>query len=165
LGKPSIYLESTVISFYANRRSRNLIVAAYQEITAEWWETELPKYDAYISDFVIQEISRGDPRAAAKRLAAAEPFVLLEIPDQVEQLATRYLSEIVIPRRSHVDAFHIATAVVNGMDYIVTWNFHHISNVFVKEKIRRINDMQGVETPTICTPEELAEDDGGKYEE
>jgi len=165
LDKEQVYLESTVISYYANRRSANLIVAAYQVITAEWWESELPKYDAYISDFVLQEIGRGDQAAAAKRLAAAELFPLLEIPDRVEELAERYLSEIDIPRKSRVDAFHIATAVVNGMDYILSWNFHHISNVFVKEKIRRINDIEGVATPIICTPEELREIKEDEHEE
>lgn len=40
LEKKKVYLESSVISYFANRRSRNLIVAAYQEITQEWWEKE-----------------------------------------------------------------------------------------------------------------------------
>ncbi len=165
MGRASVYLESSVVSYYTNRRSRDLVVAAYQEITSDWWEAELPKYDAYISDFVVQEISRGNPVAAQKRMAAVEPFAFLEIPDAVEDLALRYLTEIDIPRRSHVDAFHIATAVLNGMNYIVSWNFHHISNVFVKERIRRINDVQGVETPVICTPEELREDADEEDEE
>jgi len=46
------------------------------------------------------------------------------------------------------------------MDYILSWNFHHIANVFVKEKIQRINDEIGVETPIICTPEELIKNEG-----
>jgi len=156
--KKKIYLESSVVSYYANRRSHNLIVAAYQEITQDWWENELPKHDAFISQFVIEEIEKGDAAQAAKRLNAVANLPLLELPDQVLELAERYLSELNIPRKSRIDAFHIAAAVVNGMDFIVSWNFHHIANVFVKEKIRRINDGIGVVTPEICTPEELVEE-------
>ena len=72
-----------------------------------------------------------------------------------------YYKEIKIPRRAHIDLFHISAAVVHGMDFILSWNFHHITNVFVKEKIRRINDKMGVITPIICTPEELT---GAYYE-
>ncbi len=41
--KPSVYVESTVISYYTARPSRDLIVAAHQQITAEWWEQALPQ--------------------------------------------------------------------------------------------------------------------------
>jgi len=77
----------------------------------------------------------------------------------------RYLEQINIPRYSHLDAFHIAAAVVNGIDYILSWNFHHIANVFVKEKIRKINDSLGVLTPEICTPQELFGGVENEYEE
>jgi hypothetical protein len=158
MSRMTVYLESSVVSYYANRRSVNLIVAAYQEITHEWWEHELPNYDAYVSQFVIEEVSRGDPTYAKARLDAIADLPLLELPDQVLEIAERYLSEISIPRRSRIDAFHISAAVVNGMDFIVSWNFHHIANVFIKERIRRINDSLGVATPEICTPEELISD-------
>jgi len=162
--KQKVYLESTVISFYANRRSKDLIVAAYQEITVDWWESELHKYQPYISQFVIEEISRGNQQAARNRINAIKNFPLLDLHDDVYYLAKRYLNEAQIPRRSQLDAFHISAAVVNGMDYILSWNFHHITNVFVKEKIRRINENIGIETPVICTPEELINDKGDNDE-
>ncbi|MBD3316492.1 MAG: PIN domain-containing protein [Chitinivibrionales bacterium] len=162
--KKKIYLESSVISYYANRRSRNLIVAAYQEITQEWWENELPKHDAFISQFVIDEIERGDTNQAENRMKAIADFPLVELTEQVLELAERYLSQLSIPRKSRIDAFHIAAAVVNGMDFIVSWNFHHIANVFVKEKIRKINDSLGVFTSEICTPEELVDEKENQYE-
>ena len=151
------YIESSVISYFANRRSKNLIVAAYQEITYEWWESEINKYDCFIYQFVIDEISQGDEKAAESRLKTIENFPLIGLPNEVKDLAYHYLSEINIPRKSRLDAFHISAAVVNGMDYILSWNFHHMVNVFVKEKIRKINDTLGYKSPEICTPEELIE--------
>jgi hypothetical protein len=153
--KPTVYIESTVISFYANRRSKDLIVAAYQEISADWWENELHKYQPYVSQFVLEEISRGDSRAAKNRMDAIKDFPLLDLPDEVFELEMRYLKDVRIPRKSQLDAFHISAAVINKMDYILSWNFHHIANVFVKKKIQKINDEIGIETPIICTPEEL----------
>jgi hypothetical protein len=163
--KKKIYLESSVISYYANRRSHNFIVAAYQEITQEWWGNELPKYNAFISQFVIDEIERGDTNQAENRMKAIANFPLVELTDQVLELAERYLSKLSIPRKSRIDAFHIAASVVNGMDFIVSWNFHHIANVFVKEKIRKINDNLGIFTPEICTPEELIDEKENQDEE
>jgi hypothetical protein len=164
MAKPKVYLESSVISFYANRRSKDLVVAAYQEISVDWWENELHKYQPYVSQFVVEEISRGDSRAAQNRMDAIKTFPLLELPEEVFDLAQRYLKEIQIPRKAQLDAFHISAAVVNGMGYILSWNFHHIANVFVKQKIQRINESLGVETPIICTPEELIENEGDKHE-
>jgi hypothetical protein len=164
MAKPKVYLESSVISFYANRRSKDLVVAAYQEISVDWWEKELHKYQPYVSQFVVEEISRGDSHAAKSRVNAIKNFPLLDLPDEVFDLAKSYLKEVQIPRKSQLDAFHISAAVVNRMDYILSWNFHHIANVFVKEKIQRINKRLGFETPIICTPEELIENEGDKYE-
>ena len=164
MAKPKVYLESSVISFYANRRSKDLVVAAYQEISVDWWENELHKYQPYVSQFVVEEISRGDSRAAQNRMDAIKTFPLLELPEEVFDLAQRYLKEIQIPRKAQLDAFHISAAVVNGMGYILSWNFHHIANVFVKQKIQRINESLVVETPIICTPEELIENEGDKHE-
>jgi hypothetical protein len=80
------------------------------------------------------------------------------------EIAERYLADISIPRKSRIDAFHIAVSVVNGMDFVVSWNFHHIANAFVKEKIRRINDSLGVVTPEISTPEELIQEEENNNE-
>jgi hypothetical protein len=36
---PTVYLETSIISYLASRPSRDLIVAAHQQITQDWWET------------------------------------------------------------------------------------------------------------------------------
>jgi len=52
-------------------------------------------------------------------------------------------------------------SVGNGMDFVLSWNFKHIANAYVREKLYEINSKLGLRTPTICTPEELI---GGIYE-
>lgn len=50
-----------------------------------------------------------------------------------------------------------AIAVVNGVQYIATWNFKHILNPTLQGKIALVCRQCGYEPPTICTPEQLLE--------
>jgi len=68
--KPRAYLETTVVSYLTGRIGRNLIIAAHQELTREWWDEVLPVLGGCISDLVLEEASDGDATAAAKRLEA-----------------------------------------------------------------------------------------------
>ena len=47
--KPNVYIESTIISYLTARPSRDLIVAAHQQITVEWWEDVHPQVNGFIS--------------------------------------------------------------------------------------------------------------------
>jgi hypothetical protein len=62
-----------------------------------------------------------------------------------------------IPAKAEVDAFHIAVAAMNGMDYLLTWNCTHIANSIMRPKIETICRQRGIEPPMICTPQELME--------
>jgi len=157
MAKPTIYIESTVISYYAASRTRDLIMAAHQEITWEWWESVLPTLAPHISQIVFDEISRGDANAAQRRLAAVSDFKVLEMTPDVAALANTYFDALDIPQKARNDSFHLALAVYHGMDYLVSWNCTHISSGRVRNVVGRINEERGYETPIICTPEELME--------
>lgn len=158
MNKPLLYLETTIPSYYTARVSQNLIVAAHQALTQAWWQQEAAKYDIYISQFVIDEASAGDPDAAQRRLTFLEPFPLLETTDDVEALAQQILETKLFPVKALQDISHIAVAVVHGMDYLLTWNCAHINHATTKERVRIVCEQQGVPFPMICTPEELMED-------
>jgi predicted nucleic acid-binding protein len=153
----TVYIESSVISYYAARRSRDLIIAAHQEITLEWWEKALPSFDAFVSQIVYDEISRGDPESAQKRLEAIQKLNVLEMTVDTAALGKLYYRALNIPEKAINDAFRLALAVYHGMDYIVTWNCTHIAAGRVISIVQNINDEQGYQTPIICTPEELME--------
>jgi hypothetical protein len=42
--KKTVYLETTVVSYYTARPSRDVIVLAHQEITWEWWPAAINKF-------------------------------------------------------------------------------------------------------------------------
>jgi predicted nucleic acid-binding protein len=155
--KQSVYIESTIISYLTAKPSRDLIVAAHQQITREWWESVLPRLEPFVSQFVINEISVGDPAASATRLSASSTFPLLEMTPDVADLAARYFKAIQIPEKARSDAFHLAIATWHGLDYVVSWNCTHIASGRVRTIVERINSEFDMATPTICTPEELME--------
>ena len=63
--KPSVYIETSVVSYLTARPSRDLVTAAYQEITREWWRSARGTYEWVASELVAAEAGAGDPDAAA----------------------------------------------------------------------------------------------------
>ena len=155
--KPSVYIESTIVSYLTARPSRDLIVVAHQQITVEWWDDVLPQVDGFISPFVNQEISRGDPVIAQKRVDAMRDLPVLEINDEIQELAEKYFFAFEIPGRARTDAAHLAVAVWHEIDYLLSWNCRHIVSGRIKKLLEDINVVLGLKTPVLCTPEELME--------
>ena len=155
--KPTVYIETSVIGYLTARPSRDLIVAAHQQITTEWWEISLPNLDGFISPIILEEISKGDAQAAQKRLAVVEPFEILELIPEIKELADLYFDAVDLPEKARADAYHLAMAIEHGMDYLVTWNCVHIAGARVNRIVESINSERNLQTPFICTPEELME--------
>ena len=65
---PSVYVETSVVSYLTARPSRDVVVAAYQEVTREWWRSAPGEFVLYVSALVISEARTGDPEAAARSL-------------------------------------------------------------------------------------------------
>lgn len=155
--KKRIYIETTIVSYYTARPSRDLMIAGHQEATRDLWPELLTKYETYISALVYQEAGKGDSDQAKIRLAAIKPFPMLDIDDEVRSLAGNIISRRGIPSNFPEDALHIAIAAVNSIDVVVTWNFAHLNNPFTRRAIRRIIENEGYICPEICSPDELLE--------
>ena len=155
--KPKVYLETTIPSYLAGSPSRDLVIAAHQQITREWWDGR-GRFSLFISQVVLQEVSSGDDEAAATRLSFVADIPILQLTEEVRRVAHELLSQKALPAQAAVDALHVAVAVVNGMDYLLTWNCTHIANAAVRSKIERVCRSLGYEPPVICTPEELLEE-------
>ena len=156
--KSKIYIETSVISYLVARPSKNILIAAHQASTIDFWN-RLNEHDVFISDIVIQEVSKGDETQAKHRCQIIEKFHVLEIDNEVKRVAQTFLIEKAIPEKCPEDALHIAVAAANGMDAIVTWNFKHINNPFIRKRIRQILEKIGWVCPEICSPEEFLGDE------
>jgi len=126
--KPTLYLETTVPSYLTAWPSRDLIRAGHLQITKEWWQTRRAEFDIYISQFVLDEAAAGDAEAARERMAALKGLPLLDLTDEVADLAGALKASLDLPEKAVTDAAHIAIAAVHGMHFLLTWNCTHIAN-------------------------------------
>lgn len=150
-----VYLETSVVSYLAAWPSRDLIVAAHQEITHRWWRTRRPQFELYASRIVIDEAHSGDEDAARRRLDYLKGLPVLELNQEAKDLGKALISEGVLPRTSVEDALHVAIATVHGIDFLLTWNCRHIANAEMVKPVRGICSARGYDAPRICTPEGL----------
>jgi len=157
--KPRVYIETSVISYLTARPNRDLIVAAHQQITAELWERKAD-FEFFASELVVAEASRGDAQAAALRLQALNDIPMLEVSSDARDLGKLLVKELAIPLKAIEDAYHVALAAVQGMDYLITWNCTHIANLQMRRKIEKICVDAGYLPAVIGTPEELLSGSG-----
>ena len=159
--KESVYIETTVVSYLTAWLSRDLIRAAHQQITQEWWQHRRNDFELFVSEFVINEAAAGDAEAAEKRLEALANIALLDVSLEVEKLAKKLIADKALPSKAVTDALHIAVASVHGINYLLSWNCKHIANAEMQSAIEKVCEEQGYKCPKICTPEELP---GGSYD-
>jgi hypothetical protein len=151
----SVYLETTLISYLVALPSRDLLVAAHQQITQEWWANRRGEFGCSVSQVVIDEASAGDPAEVQKRLAIVGGLLALEITEDAELLAEAIMAAGILPPHAARDAAHVAVAAVHAIDYLLTWNCKHLANAQIARRIALVCEKLGHRMPIICTPEEL----------
>ena len=162
LMKPTVYLETTIVSYLVGWLNRNsLLVAANQELTREWWARKRVFYDLFASTVVIDEARKGEGKLAAERLDFLREVALLEDTTEARSLAAELVRTARIPAKAEIDALHIAIAAVNGMTYLLSWNCAHIVNAATLPSVYEVCRRNGYEPPFVCTPQELM---GNDYE-
>jgi hypothetical protein len=108
----SVYLETTFISYLVARPSRDLLVAAHQQVTQDWWRLRRDQFACCISQVVIDEASAGDTDEAGKRMAIAAALPALQITGTAEDLAQAIMTAGLLPEKAIRDAAHVAVAAV-----------------------------------------------------
>lgn len=117
LERPRLYLETSVISYLAARPSRDLLVAANQQITHEWWSKRRTGFQVFVSRWIVREISVGDPGVSEARVAIIAGLPRLEVTIEAESLAERLIATHALPRSAADDALPVAVATVNEIDF------------------------------------------------
>jgi predicted nucleic acid-binding protein len=151
---PKAYIETSVVSYLTARPSRDLVRAAHQQVTQEWWATR-DGFECFVSQFVIDEAAAGDAEAAAQRLDALRDIALLDVTEEAILLAGDLVAGGGLPPKARIDALHVAMATVHGIDFLLTWNCKHIANAATRGTIEALCRAAGFEPPIICTPLEL----------
>lgn len=153
--KSKVYIETSVIIYLTARISRDIITAAHQQVTQEWWDFRRKDFDLYVSQLVIKEAGRGDKAVSEKRLSILKDIPLLQLNDEITDFAKKIISARIIPEKYAEDSIHIAITTIHNIDYLITWNCRHIANAEIRRNISKLCDQSGYDIPIICTPEEL----------
>ena len=157
LSKKKVYVETTVVSDATALPSRDVVQLGRQMATREWWATAASRFNLYSSLVVAKEIRRGAPDAVRRRVAALEGYPELDVTEEERILAKKLIDGKAVPKEYPDDALHIAVAATQKMDYLVSWNFKHITNGQTIPIIERICTESGYSCPVICTPQMLQE--------
>ena len=148
-----IYIESTIPSYVVARPARDLLQAARQQLTKDWWDLKREKHELFTSQIVLDEIASGETDMARQRLELVAQIKLLDLTDEAK--AQEILSSGLLPADADRDAAHIALATVHEMDVLLSWNCRHIANAAIQARLRRLAEKAGFALPVLCTPDEL----------
>lgn len=152
--KRSVYIETTIPSFYYEVRNEPEMVAR-RESTRRWWQEEKENYDLYTSAFVLGELQEGDYPGKADALRLMEDVPLLEIVPEIEDIAGIYVARRLMPRGDMGDAYHLAAASYYGIHFLLTWNCRHLANANKVEHLHVVNGTLGLPVPIVTTPDLL----------
>jgi hypothetical protein len=155
--RKSLYVETTIPSYATAWPSRDTIIAGHQAATRLFWEKERQKYDLYISDYVLEEIRNGDAGAAQKRLELVEGIPVYPKTAETDALAAMYQKLLGIPDRAKTDCTHLAVCVLEGINYLLTWNCVHLG-VASQIKVQHYNEQHNLWVPTLLIPTALMPD-------
>jgi predicted nucleic acid-binding protein len=155
----TVYIETSVISYLRQKPAKEVVTAAHQLLTHQWWDTERKNYALVVSQYVIDEASAGDLALAADRLSVLAGIPRLPGDPEIDRIADEIMARAILPPKAAVDALHIASVAHHRIQYLLTWNCKHIANARILLRVHQVLVDLGVPIPIICTPEELISDD------
>ena len=150
--KPTVYIETTIPSYYCDTRP-----ALAKDIarTREWWDRERQDYECFTSLFVLEELERGNYPTRSACLELMQPLALLDVSPELDEIAEVYWTNRLMPRPPVRDAYHVAVASYYRMDYLLTWNCTHLANVNKAIHLEALNARLHLGLPRLVTPEQL----------
>ena len=155
--KPSVYIETTIISYLTAWPSRDILRLSHEILTRKWW-IRRDRFDLHTSQQVILEARAGDAQAAIDRLAALQGVPVLPLTEPAVELAQRLATLLQLPPRASADAVHIAVAAAHNVRFLLTWNCRHLANAQLTDKIEQACADAGLAAPRIVTPELLMDE-------
>jgi hypothetical protein len=148
----SIYIETSIVSHATAWPSSDPKVALLQQQARDWWDIERSKFRIVTSQLVLDEAAWGDPAAAEERLKWLAGLDLIPADPRIETIANELIARNLMPEKARLDAFHVATAAVGGVQYLLTQNCRHIANGHTLPRIYKTLEELGFPDLLIYTP-------------
>ena len=146
---PTVYIETSIVSFLRKNPNAAPDSLLLQQITRAWWDFHRHRFDLVTAQYVVDECNTGNPTFAAERLKYLAQLPLLSLGEDIDRLATEILLRAILPADALLDALHIACAAVNRVDYLLTWNCKHIANPMILPRVFRALDDFGLRFPSF----------------
>ena len=148
--KESLYLETSVVSAYYDDRD-----SQRQIFTLNFWKIS-PEYEVYVSQIVQTELEATQEKTLrSKFVELIKDVSVLKISEEEESLGNKYIQSGIIPLKYRNDAYHVAVATINALDYMVSWNMEHMVKVKTRRMVNLVNLQNGYKSIEIITPTEL----------
>lgn len=145
---PTVYIETTVPSYYHETR-RSAQVVAWREATRTWWDEHRHRFSLVVSRFVLAELALAPASKAKRARALIEKLPVLDEPAEMETVVEFYVAQRAMPSG---DAYHLALASLHRVDFLLTWNCRHLANANKIRHLTVLNGRLGLSTPVITTP-------------
>jgi hypothetical protein len=158
MDKPTLYIETSIVSYLAADPSRHPVTARNQRLTHAWWNTRRERFELCTSEAVVREVSLGDPAMVQRRLALLGGIRVLPVEERVTALSLDVRNALRLPERAATDALHVAFTAINRVAYLLTWNCTHLANPALWPRMERVCHEHGSKLPILCTPAELMEE-------
>jgi len=150
-----VYIETSIISHATARPSSDPATTVLQDQAKRWMAEQRPLYQAVTSQLVIDEASLGDPDAVKRRLALLDGIPILPANPDADSVVDEIISRSMMPAIARLDALHVATAALAGVQYLLTQNCTHIANAHELPRVYRLLNELGLSGMLICTPIEF----------
>lgn len=151
----TVYLETSVVSHATVWPSNDPATVVLQDQAKSWRDEQRHNYNVVTSRLVLDEAGRGDTDAAQRRLALLVDIPILDPNPEVETVAYEIVARSLIPESAMLDASHVASAALAGVQFLLTQNCRHIANAAVLPRLYRLLDDLGLPGLLIYTPAEF----------
>ena len=159
--KPTIYIETTIPSYYFNSR-KDAELQVLSKWTRDWWDGWRQDYNLVTSAAVLDELGDGNHPFKKEKLALLEELPLLPLTQMVVDVAHVYVARKAMPNDPKGDALHLAFASVYKCDMLLSWNCRHIVNYQKAGHLKQLNSELRLGVPMLVTPMHLLNQDFSK---
>jgi predicted nucleic acid-binding protein len=158
VGVPKLYLETTIFNFYhleKDSEKKRDTIRLFRRIAEGGFKP-------YTSIVVIDELKKATTEKYQKMIGLLTEYNIEVLTSDFEarNLADMYVSKEIIPLKYYNDAMHIAIATVNGINFVVSYNFGHIVKLKTLNMAGLVNVRRDYLQIGLFSPTEVRDDDG-----
>jgi hypothetical protein len=147
--KQRIYIDTSVVGGYFDEEFKEATIALFERL-------QNGEIVFVVSDLLDLELINAPLRVRELLFNySADKFERVELTEDANELADRYIAEKVVGKTSIEDCRHIALATLNKVDVLASWNFKHIVNLDRIKGYNSVNYRLGHQMIEIRSPKDL----------